>query len=80
MGVATSEAVCIRGFSANLGEKAFDTVEVEKSPTLATPSTSDSAKNAHAHYGMWVTFIFYLILSYLLFAFSIGFNLTKGFK
>jgi len=68
-----------RSFSANLGEKAFDSVEVDKSPTLATPSMSDLAKNAHAHYGMWVTFLFYLTLSYLLFAFSIGFNLTKGF-
>ncbi len=68
-----------RGFSAILGEKVFDTVETDKSPTLATPSTSDLAKNAHANYGMWVTFLFYLILSYLLFAFSIGFNLTKGY-
>jgi hypothetical protein len=68
-----------RSFSANLGEKLFDTVETDKSSTLATPSTSDLAKNALAKYGMWVTFIFYLILSYLLFAFSIGFNLTKGY-
>jgi hypothetical protein len=59
-----------RSFSANLGEKTFDTVEVDKSPTLVTRSTSDLAKNAHAHSGMWVTFIFYLIVSYLLFAFS----------
>ena len=57
----------------------FDTVEADKNPTLATPSTSDLAKNARANYGMWVTFLFYLILSYLLFAFSIGFNLTKGY-
>ena len=57
----------------------FDTVEADKNPTLATPSTSDLAKNALANYGMWVTFLFYLILSYLLFAFSIGFNLTKGY-
>ncbi len=68
-----------RSFSANLGEKVFDTVETDKSPTLATPSTSDLAKNAHANYRMWVTFLFYLILSYLLFAFSIGFNLTTSY-
>src|SRR5229473_7792049 len=68
-----------RSFSANLGEKVFDTVETDKSPTLATPSRSDLAKNALAKYRMWVTFLFYLILSYLLFAFSIGFNLTKGY-
>lgn len=54
-------------------------MEADKNPTLATPSTSDLAKNAHANYGMWVTFLFYLILSYLLFAFSIGFNLTKSY-
>ncbi|HYT41627.1 MAG TPA: hypothetical protein VEP90_04735 [Methylomirabilota bacterium] len=68
-----------RSFSANLGEKVFDTVETDKSPTLATPSTSDLAKNAHANYRMWATFLFYLILSYLLFAFSIGFNLTTSY-
>src|SRR6266568_4291765 len=68
-----------RSFFANSGGRAFDTVEVDESPTLATDSTSDVAKNAHAKYGMLVTFIFYLILSYLLFAFSIGFNLTKGY-
>src|SRR6266568_3869295 len=69
----------IRSFSANLGKKVFDTVETDKSLTLVTPFTSDLAKNAHANYRMWVTFLFYLILSYLLFAFSIGFNLTKGY-
>jgi len=68
-----------RSFSANSGEKAFDTVEVDRTPTLAISSTSDLAKNAHAHYGMWVIFIFYLILSYLLFAYSIGFNLTTSY-
>ncbi len=68
-----------RSFSAKSGEKAFDTVETDKSPTLATPSTSDLAKNAHANYRMWATFLFYLILSYLLFAFSIGFNLTTSY-
>ncbi len=57
----------------------FDTVEADKNPTLATPSTSDLAKKARANYGMWVTLLFYLILSYLLFAFSIGFNLTKSY-
>ena len=68
-----------RSFSANSGEKAFDTVEVDKSPTLAISSTSDLAKNAPTKYGMWVIFIFYLILSYLLFAFSIGFSLTTRY-
>ncbi|HYT46744.1 MAG TPA: hypothetical protein VEP90_30740 [Methylomirabilota bacterium] len=69
----------LRSFFANSGWKAFDTVEVDESPTLATDSTSDVAKNAHAKYGMWVTFLFYLIVSYLLFAFSIGLNLTTSY-
>jgi hypothetical protein len=69
----------LRSFSANSGGKVFDTVEVDERPTLATDSTRDLAKNAHANYGIWVTFIFYLIVSYLLFAFSIGVNLTKGY-
>ena len=68
-----------RSFFANSGGKAFDTVEVDESPTLAIPSTSDLAKNTHANYGMWATFIFYVIVSYLLFAFSIGLNLSKGY-
>jgi hypothetical protein len=72
-------APTFRSFSANLGDKAFDTVEANESTTLATPSMREFAKNASAKYGMWVTFIFYLILSYLLFAFSIGFNLTKSY-
>ena len=57
----------------------LDIVEVDKSPTLATLSTSDLAKNVYAPYGMWFTLICYLIFSYLLFAFPIGSNLTKGF-
>jgi hypothetical protein len=69
----------LRNFFANSGGKEFDTVEVDKSPDLATPSTRDLAKNAHAKYGMIVIFIFYLILSYLLFAFSIGFNLANSY-
>jgi hypothetical protein len=68
-----------RSLSANSGGKAFDTVEVDKSPTLAISSTSDLAKNAHAHYRMWVIFLCYLIVSYLLFAFSIGLNLTTSY-
>src|SRR6266700_686713 len=68
-----------RSFSAKSGKKVFDTVETDKSLTLVTPFTSDLAKNAHANYRMWVTFLFYLILSYLLFAFSIGFNLTTSY-
>src|SRR6266571_187223 len=68
-----------RSLSANGGEKVLDTVETDKSLTLVTPFTSDLAKNAHANYRMWVTFLFYLILSYLLFAFSIGFNLTTSY-
>ena len=68
-----------RSFSANLGEKVFDTVETDKSPTLATSSIRDIVKNAIVNYGMWVVFLFYLILSYLLFAFSIGFNLTTSY-
>jgi len=72
-------APTLRSFSANSGGKASDTVEVDKSPALATPSTSEVAKKAFAKYGVWVTLLFYLIVSYLLFAFSIGFNLTKGY-
>ena len=68
-----------RSFSANLGEQAFDTVETDKSPILATPSLRDLAKYALVHYGIWFIFLFYLILSYLLFAFSIGFNLTTSY-
>src|SRR5437667_3129883 len=68
-----------RSFFANSGGRAFDTVEVDESPNLATDSTSDVAKNAHAKYGMLVTFLFYLIVSYLLFAFSIGLNLTTSY-
>lgn len=68
-----------RSVFANSGGKAFDTVEVDESPTLATPSMRNLAQNAHPNYGMWVTFIFYVIVSYLLFAFSIGLNLTKGY-
>ncbi len=45
-----------RSFSAKSGEKALDTVEVDKSPTLTTPSTRDFAKNAYAKYGMWERF------------------------
>ena len=59
--------------------KAFDTVEAGESSTLATPSTGGVMKNALAKYGVWATFLFYLILSYLLFAFSIGFNLTTSY-
>ncbi len=68
-----------RSFSAKSGEKALDTVEVDKSPTLTTPSARDLAKNAYAKYGMWATFLFYLIVSYLLFAFSMGLNLTTSY-
>ena len=68
-----------RNFFANSGGKAFDTVEIDESPTRRQPLQSDFAKNTHAKYGMWVIFLFYLILSYLLFAFSIGFNLTKSY-
>jgi len=68
-----------RSFFANSGGKAFDTVEVDKSPTMTTDSTSEVAKNALTHYAKWVVFIFYLIVSYLLFAFSIGLNLTTSY-
>ena len=69
----------LRNFFANSSGKEFETVEVDTSTTLATPSTRDLAKNAHAKYGMIVIFLFYLILSYLLFAFSIGFNLANSY-
>ncbi|HYT36437.1 MAG TPA: hypothetical protein VEL49_04600 [Ktedonobacteraceae bacterium] len=70
-----------RSFFASSGGTAFDTVEVDESPTLATDSTSDVAKNAHANYRKWMIliFIFYVVLSYLLFAFSIGLNLTTSY-
>ena len=69
----------LRSFFAKSVGKEIDAVEVDKHPTQATPSTSDLAKNALAKYRIYITFIFYLISSYLLFAFSIGFNLTKSY-
>lgn len=68
-----------RSFFVTAGGKALDTVEVGESPTLATDSMRDVAKNAYAHYRIWITFLFYLIVSYLLFAFSIGLNLTTSY-
>ncbi len=68
-----------RSFPVSLDEKAFDTAELDENPTLAASSKSDLAKNAHAHYAMWALCIFYLLLSYLLFAYSIGFNLTTRY-
>jgi hypothetical protein len=70
-----------RSFFANSGWKTFDTVEADGSPDLAKDSTRDLSKNVHANYGKWfiLIFIFYLVLSYLLFAFSIGLNLTTSY-
>src|SRR6516165_4284862 len=68
-----------RRFFANSGGKAIDTVELHENPTIATGSRLDVAKKALAKYRLWVTFIFYLVLSYLLFAFSIGLNLTTSY-
>ena len=68
-----------RGFPVSLGEKAFDTFEVEHRQTLAASSTSGVAKNAHIHYTTLALGLFYLLLSYLLFAFSIGFKLTTRY-
>jgi hypothetical protein len=59
--------------------KAFDTVKKDESPTLSTISLRDRVKNAIANYGMWIAFICYLIVSYLLFTYSIGFNLTTRY-
>lgn len=59
--------------------KAFDTVKKDESPTLSTISLRDKVKNAKANYRMWVAFIFYLIVSYLLFAYSMGFSLTTRY-
>jgi hypothetical protein len=69
----------LRSFFASAGGKAFDTVEIDESPTLTTGSTSDLAKNVHANYGMWVLFLFYVLVSYLLFAFSIGWHLPTRY-
>src|SRR5712691_1334986 len=41
-----------RSLSANLGGKAFYTIEVYRSSTLVIPSMSDFAKNAKANCGM----------------------------
>ena len=68
-----------RSFFANSGGKAIDTVELHESPTIATGSKLDVAKKALAKYRLWVTFLFYLVISYLLFAFSIGLNLTTSY-
>lgn len=68
-----------RSYFANSGGKTFDTVEIDESPTLATGSTSYFVKNRHAMYGKWMIFIFYVALSYLLFAISIGLNLTTKY-
>ena len=38
-------APTFRSFSANSEEKVFDTIEVDKSPALATPATRDLPKN-----------------------------------
>lgn len=65
----------------NLSGKAFDTVEVDKSSTPAIRSTKVLTNNAQFKSKMWntFTFLFYLILSYMLFAFSIGFGLTRSY-
>src|SRR5436305_2524054 len=65
--------------SANSIEKAFDAVEADKNSTLSTISLKDRVKNAKVHYGMWVVLLFYVIVSYLLFAFSIGLHLATKY-
>lgn len=66
-------------FFAHSGGKAFNTVEVDTSSTPVFHSTNNKPKKAYLNLRMWSTFLFYLILSYLLFAFSSGFNLTGSY-
>src|SRR6266852_4302914 len=66
-------------FFAHSGGKAFDSIEKEESSTTATRSKSDLAKKSYIHLRMWGIFLFYLLLSYLLFASSMGFDLTKSY-
>jgi len=68
-----------RNFFASLDRKAFETIELDNSSTPAIYISNDLAKKAHINPRMWGTLLFYLILSYLLFAFSIGFDLTKSY-
>ncbi len=65
----------------NLSGKAFDTVEWDKSSTPVIHPTKDLTNNAQLKSKMWstFTFLFYLILSYMLFASSIGFELTRSY-
>ena len=64
---------------ANTGGKEIGTVELDESPTLAIDSTRDVAKNAPTHYGKWLILLLYVVVSYLLFAFSMGLNLTTSY-
>jgi len=73
------ETFKLSNFSANSIEKTLDTLEIDKNSPLSKSPIKDKAKNTKANYGMWVVFIFYLIASYLLFAFSIGFNLSTKY-
>ncbi len=68
-----------RSFFAHSGGKTVNTVEVDNTPALAASSIRDVAKKAFANYGTWIIFIFYLVVSYLLFASSIGLNLTASY-
>jgi hypothetical protein len=69
----------LSSLSTNSTEKAFDTIETDKNSTLSTISLRNRIKNAKVHYGMWIILLFYVVLSYLLFAFSIGWNLTTSY-
>jgi hypothetical protein len=65
----------------SLSGKAFDTEEVDKSSTTVIGHTKVLTNNARFKREMWsiFTFLFYLVLSYVLFAFSIGFDLTRSY-
>jgi len=66
-------------FHMSSNEQIFDTVEVEDSRIVASSSTGNGAKNTRVRYATLALCIFYLLLSYLLFAFSIGLNLTTRY-
>jgi len=63
----------------NFSTRALDTEVIDKRPTRSTITLGERVKNVIAHYGTWIACIFYLIVSYLLFAYSIGFSLTTRY-
>jgi len=64
-------------FSANSSEKTFDILERDKNSALSPITFRNKVRIATANYRIWVIFLCYLIVSYLLFASSIGLNLNS---